>query len=90
MTHFIVLLLALGIGVAQAPPIQNGRVETRQTSAIERELGRIAGSVDPGVGSTTHASAGDGVAGVASGPSDTTPSAVVDGVGVGVVGGVME
>jgi HEAT repeat protein len=47
VTHFIVLLLALGIGVAQAPPIQNGRVETRQTTAIERELGRIAGSVDP-------------------------------------------
>jgi HEAT repeat protein len=44
----VLLLVAIGAGALQAPSIQNGRVETRQTTAIDRELGAIgAGSVDP-------------------------------------------
>ena len=36
------VFLANGIAAPQAPSIQNGRVETRQTTAIDRELGAIA------------------------------------------------
>ena len=42
------LFLALGAGGLQTPAIQNGRVETRQATAIDRELGAIgAGAGDP-------------------------------------------
>src|SRR5436853_4500409 len=48
MTPAVLVLVAIGAGVLQAPAIQNGRVEARPTTAIDRELGAIgAGAVDP-------------------------------------------
>ena len=39
-----VLLLTIGAAAQQpAPPIQNGRVETRQTTAIDREITALTG-----------------------------------------------
>jgi hypothetical protein len=44
----LVLLLALGAAQTPIPSIQNGRVETRQTSALDRDIAAAAaGSVDP-------------------------------------------
>ncbi len=48
MIRAVLLLVAIGAGAMQAPPIQNGRVETRQTTSIDRELTSVrAGAVDP-------------------------------------------
>jgi HEAT repeat protein len=48
MNSAVLLLIAIGAGAIQAPQIQNGRVETRQATAIDTELARVAaGSVEP-------------------------------------------
>jgi HEAT repeat protein len=48
MNSAVLLLIAVSAGALQTPQIQNGRIETRQATAIENELARVAaGSVEP-------------------------------------------